>query len=141
MREDRNPFITRHGGHRTKTVRRISLPLCLRMSDEPLYPTYRSLDIVPYVLIIFLLDISIVKPLDEVRKLQLTGDTTEFDFSLRSFISEGKQTPQRLVGSSMPRARSTAPTVRCSPCYPLRLRASQIAARRRGCPCSSCTTS
>lgn len=48
------------------------------------------LDIVRHVLRAFVLHVSIVKPLDEMRKLQLTGDMTELEFSLGSFVSEGK---------------------------------------------------
>lgn len=48
------------------------------------------LDIVRHVLRAFVLHVSIVKPLDEARKLQLTGDMTELEFSLGSFVSEGK---------------------------------------------------
>ena len=51
---------------------------------------YRPLDIVRYVLRAFVLHVSIVKPLDETRKLQLTGDMTELEFSLGSFVFEGK---------------------------------------------------
>jgi len=36
------------------------------------------------------LHVSIVKPLDETRKLQLTGDMTELEFTLGTFVSEGK---------------------------------------------------
>ena len=43
-----------------------------------------------HVLRAFVLHVSIVKPLDETRKLQLTGDMTELEFSLGAFISEGK---------------------------------------------------
>jgi len=42
------------------------------------------------VLRAFVLHVSIVKPLDEARKLQLTGDMTELEFSLGTFVSEGK---------------------------------------------------
>lgn len=48
------------------------------------------LDIVRHVLRAFVLHVSIVKPLDEARKLQLTGDMTELEFSLGTFVSEGK---------------------------------------------------
>jgi len=48
------------------------------------------LDIVRHVLRAFVLHVSIVKPLDEARKLQLTGDMTELEFSLGSFVSAGK---------------------------------------------------
>ena len=37
-----------------------------------------------------MLHVSIVKPLDETRKLQLTGDMTELEFTLGTFLSEGK---------------------------------------------------
>ncbi|KAI0250159.1 hypothetical protein BJV78DRAFT_1362418 [Lactifluus subvellereus] len=40
------------------------------------------LDIVRHVLRTFVLHVSIVKPLDETRKLQLTGDMTELEFAL-----------------------------------------------------------
>ena len=50
----------------------------------------RSLDIVGYVLRAFVLHASIVKPLDETTKLQLTRDMTELEFSLGAFMSEGK---------------------------------------------------
>jgi conserved oligomeric Golgi complex subunit 5 len=50
----------------------------------------RSLDIVRYVLRAFVLHASIVKPLDETTKLQLTRDMTELEFSLGAFMSEGK---------------------------------------------------
>jgi hypothetical protein len=45
---------------------------------------------VRYVLRAFVLHVSIVKPLDETCKLQLTGDMTELEFSLGAFVSEGK---------------------------------------------------
>jgi hypothetical protein len=61
-----------------------SLIPCLRSR------AYRPLDIVRHVLRTFVLHVSIVKPLDEMRKLQLTGDMTELEFSLGSFVSEGK---------------------------------------------------
>ncbi|KAI0301063.1 hypothetical protein B0F90DRAFT_1721396 [Multifurca ochricompacta] len=48
------------------------------------------LKIVRHVLRAFVLHVSIVKPLDETRKLRLTGDMTELEFSLGAFISEGK---------------------------------------------------
>ncbi|KAI0250164.1 hypothetical protein BJV78DRAFT_1362419 [Lactifluus subvellereus] len=48
------------------------------------------LDIVRHVLRAFVLHVSIVKPLDETRKLQLTGDMTELEFALGTFVSEGK---------------------------------------------------
>ncbi|KAI0250167.1 Golgi transport complex subunit 5-domain-containing protein [Lactifluus subvellereus] len=48
------------------------------------------LDIVRHVLRAFVLHVSIVKPLDETRKLQLTGDMTELEFALGAFVSEGK---------------------------------------------------
>ncbi|KAI0267074.1 Golgi transport complex subunit 5-domain-containing protein [Gloeopeniophorella convolvens] len=48
------------------------------------------LDIVRHVLRTFVLHVSIVKPLDEARSLQLTGDMTELEFSLGSFLAEGK---------------------------------------------------
>jgi conserved oligomeric Golgi complex subunit 5 len=35
------------------------------------------------------LHVSIVKPLDETRKLQLTGDMTELEFTLGTFLSDG----------------------------------------------------
>jgi len=41
----------------------------------------------------FVLHVSIVKPLDETRKLQLTSDMTELEFSLSAFVSEGKGKP------------------------------------------------
>lgn len=50
----------------------------------------RSLDIVRYVLRAFVIHASIVKPLDETTKLQLTRDMTELEFSLGAFVSEGK---------------------------------------------------
>ena len=51
---------------------------------------HRPLDIVRHVLRAFVLHVSIVKPLDETRKLQLTGDMTELEFALGAFVSEGK---------------------------------------------------
>ncbi|KAH9991771.1 Golgi transport complex subunit 5-domain-containing protein [Russula vinacea] len=50
----------------------------------------KSLDIVRYVLRAFVIHASIVKPLDETTKLQLTRDMTELEFSLGAFVSEGK---------------------------------------------------
>jgi conserved oligomeric Golgi complex subunit 5 len=49
----------------------------------------RPLDIVRHVLRVFVLHVSIVKPLDETRKLRLTGDMTELEFALGAFLSEG----------------------------------------------------
>lgn len=49
-----------------------------------------SLDIVRYVLRAFVLHASLVKPLDETTKLQLTRDMTEIEFSLGAFMSDGK---------------------------------------------------
>lgn len=43
-----------------------------------------------YVLRAFVIHASIVKPLDETTKLQLTRDMTELEFSLGAFMSEGK---------------------------------------------------
>ena len=43
-----------------------------------------------YVLRAFVLHASLVKPLDETTKLQLTRDMTEFEFSLGAFMSERK---------------------------------------------------
>ena len=43
-----------------------------------------------HVLRAFVLHASIVKPLDETIKLQLTRDMTEFEFSLGAFMSERK---------------------------------------------------
>jgi len=57
--------------------------LNVRVADRPL-------DIVRHVLRTFVLHVSIVKPLDETRKLQLTSDMTELEFSLGAFVSEGK---------------------------------------------------
>jgi len=45
---------------------------------------------VRYILKAFVLHASIVKPLDETCKLQLTNDMTELEFSLGAFVSEGK---------------------------------------------------
>jgi hypothetical protein len=56
----------------------------------PSWHAYRPLNIVRHVLRAFVLHVSIVKPLDETRKLQLTSDMTELEFSLGAFISEGK---------------------------------------------------
>ena len=43
-----------------------------------------------HVLRAFVLHVSIVKSLDETRKLQLTGDMAEVEFSLGSFLSAAK---------------------------------------------------
>jgi conserved oligomeric Golgi complex subunit 5 len=40
---------------------------------------------------IFVLHTSIVKPLDELRKLQLTNDMTELEFALSAFLIESPQ--------------------------------------------------
>jgi conserved oligomeric Golgi complex subunit 5 len=45
---------------------------------------------VKHILKTFVLHASIVKPLDEACKLQLTSDMTELEFSLGAFMSEGK---------------------------------------------------
>ncbi|KAH9961505.1 Golgi transport complex subunit 5-domain-containing protein [Russula dissimulans] len=58
------------------------------------------LDIVRYILRAFVLHVSIVKPLDEPCKLQLTGDMTELEFSLGAFVSEGKARSKRGGGGS-----------------------------------------
>ena len=47
-----------------------------------------------------MLHVSIVKPLDEPCKLQLTGDVTELEFSLGAFVSEGKSKGKRGGGGS-----------------------------------------
>ncbi|KAI0279355.1 Golgi transport complex subunit 5-domain-containing protein [Russula aff. rugulosa BPL654] len=49
-----------------------------------------SLDIARHVLRAFVLHASIVKPLDETTKLQLTRDMTDIEFSLGAFMSQGK---------------------------------------------------
>ncbi|KAI0316244.1 Golgi transport complex subunit 5-domain-containing protein [Amylostereum chailletii] len=51
-----------------------------------------TISIVQYVMKIFVLHISIVKPLDESRKLQLTNDMTEFEFALSAFLIQNSQT-------------------------------------------------
>ena len=64
--------------------------LNIGMSDEIFAALVRPLDIVRYILRAFVLHASIVKPLDEACKLQLTSDMTELEFSLGAFVSEGK---------------------------------------------------
>lgn len=61
-----------------------------RRSEGIIFCFYRSLEIVRYVLRAFVIHASIVKPLDETAKLQLTRDMTELEFSLGAFMSEGK---------------------------------------------------
>jgi conserved oligomeric Golgi complex subunit 5 len=56
---------------------------------------------VRHILRAFVLHVSIVKPLDEPCKLQLTGDMTELEFFLGAFVSEGKSKGKRGVGASI----------------------------------------
>ncbi|KAI0036874.1 Golgi transport complex subunit 5-domain-containing protein [Vararia minispora EC-137] len=57
-----------------------------------------TITIVRYIIKIFVLHASIVKPLDEARKLQLTNDMTELEFSLSSFLI---QSPLAKRGGSL----------------------------------------
>lgn len=49
----------------------------------------RGLEIARHTLRTFVLHVSIVKPLGESGKLQLTNDMTELELSLTSLLSEG----------------------------------------------------
>jgi hypothetical protein len=51
------------------------------------------------------LRVSIVKVLDETPKLQLTPDMTELEFTLGTFVSEGRARPNAAVAGSMPQAQ------------------------------------
>jgi hypothetical protein len=59
-----------------------------RLSSEHLP---RSASIVKYVIKTFLLHASIVKPLRESGKLQLTSDMTEVEFALNAFTVDASQ--------------------------------------------------
>ncbi|KAI0062836.1 hypothetical protein BV25DRAFT_1824872 [Artomyces pyxidatus] len=50
-----------------------------------------TLSVVRHVLKTFVLHVSIVKPLDESRKLHLTSDMTELEFALSAFLIENPQ--------------------------------------------------
>ncbi|KAI0044340.1 hypothetical protein FA95DRAFT_1497209 [Auriscalpium vulgare] len=50
-----------------------------------------TLSIVQHVLKTFVLHVSIVKPLDESRKLHLTSDMTELEFALSAFLVQNSQ--------------------------------------------------
>ena len=54
----------------------------------------RMLSIVRHTIKIFVLHVSIVKPLDESGKLQLTTDMTELEFALSAFLLENPQSKQ-----------------------------------------------
>ncbi len=51
----------------------------------------RILPIVKYTIKTFVLHVSIVKPLSESGKLQLTSDMTELEFSLSAFMADKAQ--------------------------------------------------
>lgn len=51
----------------------------------------RVTSIVKYVIKTFLLHVSIVKPLGESGKLQLTSDMTEVEFALNAFMVDAPQ--------------------------------------------------
>jgi len=50
---------------------------------------FRGLDLARHTLQTFVLHISIVKPLGESGKLQLTTDMTELEFALNTLLAEG----------------------------------------------------
>jgi len=54
----------------------------------------RMLSIVRHTIKIFVLHVSIVKPLDESGKLQLATDMTELEFALSAFLLESPQSKQ-----------------------------------------------
>ncbi len=51
----------------------------------------RVMDLVKFVIKTFVLHVSIVKPLGETGKLQLTSDMTELEFGLSAFLVESPQ--------------------------------------------------
>ncbi|KAN0116391.1 Golgi transport complex subunit 5 domain containing protein [Russula decolorans] len=73
----------------TEKLAFVKTEILARLSIEDVTREW-SLDIVRYVLRAFVLHASLVKPLDETTKLQLTRDMTEFEFSLGAFMSERK---------------------------------------------------
>lgn len=56
---------------------------------------YRVLSLVRYVINTFLLHASITRPLGESGKLKLTGDMTELEFALGTFLTTGSVQGQR----------------------------------------------
>lgn len=51
----------------------------------------RIMSLVQYIIKTFVLHVSIVKPLGEAGKLQLTSDMTELEFALSAFLVESSQ--------------------------------------------------
>lgn len=64
---------------------------CLAATQCFINQCHRTVSIVKYTIKIFLLHISIAKPLGESGKLQMTSDMTELEFALSAFLAGGTQ--------------------------------------------------
>ncbi|KAK0195221.1 Golgi transport complex subunit 5-domain-containing protein [Armillaria mellea] len=77
------------------------------------------ISLVQYIIKTFVLHVSIVKPLGEAGKLQLTSDMTELEFALSAFLVEGPQEKRggnlETVGPEYKMLRATATDIHSRP--------------------------
>lgn len=81
----------------------------------------RTTSIVKYVIKTFLLHASIVKPLGESGKLQLTSDMTEVEFALNTFMVDSPQSKStgglESIGSEYKALRAMRYIPYCGKCH------------------------